>query len=136
MSGVDWLNEASVENYMRLQRKSRKDQYSEYVLDSFGYIVKVDAADKDRGRPTYQGQTSQQRYIGGGPGSPLKPEEATVQEAVDYWAGGILISTTNPLYAWPMPEHSCEHEWKSYVGLVESYSFCVKCDEKSKNGNS
>ena len=26
----------------------------------------------------------------------------------------------------------CSHEWKNYVGLMESFEFCAKCDEKKK----
>lgn len=25
---------------------------------------------------------------------------------------------------------SCQHEFKSYMGLTESYNYCVKCDQK------
>jgi hypothetical protein len=27
---------------------------------------------------------------------------------------------------------TCQHEWKAYVGLSESFSYCVICDEKKE----
>ena len=28
---------------------------------------------------------------------------------------------------------SCKHVWKSYIGLKESFDYCIKCDEKKEN---
>lgn len=27
-------------------------------------------------------------------------------------------------------EFKCEHNWKNYVGFTESFTYCIKCDEK------
>lgn len=29
-------------------------------------------------------------------------------------------------------EEECQHEWKSYMGLSEQFSYCIHCDEKRK----
>lgn len=29
-------------------------------------------------------------------------------------------------------EESCNHTWKEYIGLTESFKYCTLCDEKEK----
>jgi len=29
-----------------------------------------------------------------------------------------------------LPTNECAHEWKHYLGIFDSYNYCVKCDKK------
>lgn len=44
----------------------------------------------------------------------LKP----MQDSINKMASSIIKST-------------CDHSWKQYTGIMESYSYCEKCDEKN-----
>lgn len=54
-------------------------------------------------------------------------------------AGGTQIfvdCTAGEDWVWRLPPSTpsapagCQHEWKEYVGLVEKYNYCTKCDAK------
>ena len=35
----------------------------------------------------------------------------------------------------PIKETDCNHQWVEYVGLVQVYEYCSKCDEKREINN-
>lgn len=55
-----------------------------------------------------------------------------------YWYEGLASNSDYPFPVYyssdseKLPEgiKICLHEWKNYVGLIKSYEFCDKCNEK------
>lgn len=44
-------------------------------------------------------------------------------------AAGITQGSSQPQISTPK---GCDHKWKSYQGLIETFDYCEKCDEKRK----
>lgn len=43
---------------------------------------------------------------------------------------GVSFDTSNMGFETPKIEKTCQHSWKKYVGLMDSFDYCEKCDEK------
>jgi hypothetical protein len=48
------------------------------------------------------------------------------------WDEWIRQSSYNPTPDESTQTKSCFHEWKEYVGFIEHYWYCEKCDAKSE----
>ena len=40
------------------------------------------------------------------------------------------ISTTQLMYTDDFLKLHCSHDWKEYIGFIERYKYCTKCDSK------
>lgn len=58
-------------------------------------------------------------------------------KAAEKWAHQVEIQrliheALNAPNGVPYPTSDCNHDYKKYVGLHETYEYCVHCDEKRK----